>query len=270
VPFTPGTEAAGVVDEIGPGVTTVTVGQRVAYNLHVGTGAYAELSVVPAERVLALPPGVTTKQGAAALLQGMTAQYLTTSTFPLAPGHVALVQAAAGGTGLLLTQMARHRGARVIGTTSTPEKAALATAAGASDVILYTQQDFETEAKRLTDGKGVDVVYDSVGKTTFDKSLRSLHARGMMVLFGGSSGPVPPVDPLLLMRLGSLYLTRPSLAHHTADPAEMRSRATDVLSWIADGWLKVRVDHEYPLSRAADAHRALEGRGTTGKILLIP
>jgi NADPH:quinone reductase len=271
VPFTPGSEVAGVVDEIGPGVTTVTVGERVAYSGAVHGGAYAELSVIPAERAVALPAGVSTKQGAAAMLQGMTAQYLAMSTFPLAPGHVALVHAAAGGTGLLLTQIARRRGARVIGTTSTPEKAALAAAAGASDVILYTEQDFEEEAKRLTaGGMGVDVVYDSVGKTTFDKSLRSLRHRGMMVLFGGSSGPVPPIDPLLLTRLGSLYLTRPSLGHYTADPAEMRSRAADVLSWIADGSLKVRIGHEYPLSQAADAQRALESRATTGKILLIP
>jgi NADPH:quinone reductase len=268
LPFTPGTEAAGTVDEIGPDVTSVHVGDRVAYEGPLG--AYAELQVVPAERIVALPPGVTTKQGAAAMLQGMTAQYLASSTFPLAPGSVALVHAAAGGTGLLLTQIARRRGARVIATTSTPEKAALATAAGASDVILYTQQDFEVEAKRLTGGKGVDVVYDSVGKTTFDKSLGSLRPRGMMVLFGGSSGPVPPVDPLELTRRGSLYLTRPSLQHYASDPKEMRARANTVLSWLADGSLKVHIGHEYPLRDAAEAHRALESRATTGKILLIP
>jgi NADPH:quinone reductase len=269
VPFTPGSEAAGTVDEIGHGVIEVRVGDRVAYSGPHG-GAYAELQVIAADRVVVLPPGVTTKQGAAAMLQGMTAHYLATSTFPLAQGHTALVHAAAGGTGLLLTQVARRRGARVIGTTSTPEKAELAKRAGASDVILYTQQDFEVEARRLTDGRGVDVVYDSVGRTTFEKSLRSLKTRGMMVLFGGSSGPAPMVDPLALTRIGSLYLTRPSLAHYTADPVEMHRRAADILSWIADGTLVIRIDHEYPLREAAEAHRALESRATTGKVLLIP
>jgi len=268
LPFTPGTEAAGTIDAIGPGVTTLRVGDRVAYDGPLG--AYAELHIVPAERIVVLPAGVDTRQGAAAMLQGMTAHYLTASTFPLSLGDTALIHAAAGGTGLLLTQIARRRGARVIGTVSTPEKAALATAAGANDVILYTERDFEVETKRLTDGRGVDVVYDSVGKTTFDKSLRSLRPRGMMVLFGGSSGPVPPLDPLELMRRGSLYLTRPTLTNYASDPAEMRARADEVLSWIADGSLKLRIGHEYPLRDAAQAHRALEGRETTGKILLIP
>jgi NADPH2:quinone reductase len=204
------------------------------------------------------------------MLQGMTAHYLATTTFPLAVGHIALVHAAAGGTGLLLTQIARRRGARVIGTVSTPEKAVLAREAGASDVILYTEEDFEAETKRLTGGRGVDVVYDSVGKTTFDKSLRSLRPRGMMVLFGASSGPVPPLDVTVLSRSGSLFLTRPSLTAYTGDPAEMHGRADDILSWIADGWLKVRIGHEFPLRDAAEAHRALEGRKTTGKILLVP
>jgi NADPH:quinone reductase len=268
LPFTPGTEAAGTVDEIGPGVTTVKVGERVAYDGP--PGAYAELQVVPAEKVVALPDAVPTRVAAGAILQGMTAEYLTTSTFPLKQGDVALVHAAAGGTGLLITQMARRRGARVIGTTSTPEKAALAKEAGVSDVILYTQQDFEAEARRLTDGRGVDVVYDSVGKTTFDKSLRSLRQRGMMVLFGSSSGPVPSVEPALLMRLGSLYFTRPSLTHYTTDPAEMRARANDVLSAIADGSLKIRIGQQFPLRDAAKAHEALESRATTGKTVLIP
>jgi NADPH:quinone reductase len=268
LPFTPGTEAAGTIDAVGAGVSHVQPGDRVAY---VGPqGAYAELHVVPAERVVTLPPGLDTRQGAAAMLQGMTAHYLATSTFPLAVGHIALVHAAAGGTGLLLTQIARRRGARVIGTVSTPEKAVLAREAGASDVILYTEQDFEVETRRLTNGRGVDVVYDSVGKTTFDKSLRSLRPRGMMVLFGASSGPVPPLDVTVLSRSGSLFLTRPSLGAYTGDPAEMHGRADDILSWIADGWLRLRIDHEFPLRDAADAHRALEGRKTTGKILLVP
>jgi NADPH2:quinone reductase len=268
LPYTPGTEAAGTIDAVGPDVTEFHVGDRVAY--HGPLGAYSELHVVPAERVVPLPAGLTARQGAAVMVQGMTAHYLTTSTFPLGVGHIALVHAAAGGTGLLLTQIARRRGARVIGTVSTAAKAALAKAAGASDVILYTQQDFETEARRLTNGRGVDVVYDSVGATTFDKSVRSLRPRGMMVLFGASSGPVPPIDPQLLARSGSLFLTRPTLVNYTADRAEMRGRAADILSWVADGSLTVRIDHEFPLRDAAEAHRALEGRGTTGKILLIP
>jgi NADPH2:quinone reductase len=268
VPYTPGTEAAGTVDLVGPDVTDVHVGDRVAYEG--APGAYAELQVVPVERIVPLPAGVSTRQGAAVMLQGMTAHYLATSTFPLAVGHIALVHAAAGGTGLLLTQIARRRGARVIGTVSTAAKAALARTAGASDVILYTQQDFETESRRLTNGRGVDVVYDSVGATTFDKSLRSLRTRGMMVLFGASSGPVPPIDPQLLNRSGSLFLTRPTIKHYTSDPTEMRGRANDLLSWIVDGTLDVRVDHEFPLREAAAAHMALEGRSTTGKILLIP
>jgi NADPH2:quinone reductase len=268
LPFTPGTEAAGTVDKVGSGVTNVRVGDPVAY---VGPlGAYAEFQIVPADRVVVRPPGLDARTGAAIMLQGMTAHYLATSTFPLAVGHIALVHAAAGGVGLLLTQIAKRRGARVIGTASTPEKAALAKAAGATDVILYTEQDFEAETKRLTGGRGVDVVYDSVGKTTFDKSLRSLRPRGMMVLFGGSSGPVPPLDPMILAKSGSLYLTRPTMAHYTGDAAEMRGRAADVMAWVLDGSLAVRAEHEYALRDAAEAHKAIEGRTTTGKILLIP
>jgi NADPH2:quinone reductase len=217
-----------------------------------------------------VPVGVTARQAAAVLLQGVTAQYLATSTYPLAAGQTCLVHAAAGGVGLLLCQIAKHLGARVIGTVSNEAKAALARGAGADDVILYTQQDFEVEVKRLTGGAGVRVVYDSVGKTTFDKSLNCLARRGMLVLFGQSSGPVPPFDPQTLNQKGSLYLTRPTLAHYVATREELLARAGQVLGWVADGSLSVHIGREYPLAEAAEAQRALAGRETTGKVLLVP
>ena len=267
LPFTPGQEAAGVVTAMGAGVTDVSVGERVAY-AHV-LGAYAEYALVPADRVVPLPEGVDAKLGAA-MLQGITAQYLATTVYPLRSGDTCLVHAAAGGAGLLLCQVAKLRGARVIGTVSTQEKAALARAAGADDVILYTEQDFEVEVKRLTDGKGVQVVYDSVGRTTFEKGLNVLAPRGMMVLFGQSSGAVAPLDPQVLNQKGSLVLTRPTLAHFIATRAELLARAADVLGWIHAGKLKVRIGLELPLAQAAEAHRRLEARGTTGKVLLLP
>ncbi len=268
LPLTIGMEAGGTVKAVGGGVTDVKVGDRVAYT---GIpGAYAEYAAVPAARLVTLPSGITSKQGAAAMLQGMTAHYLVTSTYPLKPGDVCLVHAAAGGVGLLLCQMAKMRGARVIGTVSTEEKAKLAREAGAADVILYTRQDFEAEVKRLTDGKGVNVVYDSVGKTTFDKGFNCLRPRGLMALYGASSGPVGPFDLQVLNAKGSLFVTRPSLNHHVATREELVQRAGEVLGWIRDGKLKLRTELEFPLKDAAEAHRALEGRKTTGKVLLIP
>ena len=267
-PYTPGSEAAGTVETVGPGVTTVQPGDRVG-SVSV-LGAYAEYALVPAERLVPLPDRVTTHQAAAALLQGMTAHYLTVSTYPLSRGQTCLVHAAAGGVGLLLCQMARRRGARVIGTVSTEEKAVLAREAGADEVILYTQTDFETEVKRLTGGSGVHVIYDSVGRTTFAKGLNCLLPRGLMVLFGQSSGPIEPFDPQVLSQKGSLFLTRPSLVHYVATRAELLDRAGEVLGWVADGSLAVRIGLELPLARAADAHRELEGRRTTGKVLLVP
>ncbi|HKT61053.1 MAG TPA: quinone oxidoreductase [Gemmatimonadales bacterium] len=267
-PFTPGTEGAGTVEAIGPGVTTVRPGDRVgSVNL---LGSYAQYALAPADRLVPLPDRVSTGQAAAVLLQGITAQYLVTSTFHLQQGQTCLVHAAAGGVGLLLCQMARRIGARVIGTVSTEEKAALAREAGADDVILYTQTDFEAEVKRLTGGAGVQVVYDSVGRTTFAKGLNCLARRGMMVLLGQSSGPVEPFDPQILNQKGSLYLTRPSLGHYTASREELLQRSADVLGWVADGSLTVRIGNEFPLARAADAQRDLESRRTTGKVLLIP
>jgi len=268
LPLTIGMEAGGTVKAVGPGVTDVKVGDKVAYT---GIpGAYAEYAAVPAARLVTLPSGIAPKQGAAAMLQGMTAHYLATSTYPLKPGDTCLVHAAAGGVGLLLCQMAKMRGARVIGTVSTEEKAKLAREAGAADVILYTQQDFEAEVKRLTDGKGVNVVYDSVGKTTFDKGFNCLRPRGLMALYGASSGPVGPFDLQTLNAKGSLFVTRPSLNHHVATREELVQRASEVLGWIRDGKLKLRTELEFPLKDAPEAHRALEGRKTTGKVLLIP
>jgi len=268
LPVTIGQEAAGVVESVAPGVAEVAPGDRVAY---AGVfGAYAERAAVPAAKLVRLPEGVTTRQGAAAILQGMTAHYLTCSTYPLHAGDTALVHAAAGGVGLLLCQIAKLRGARVIGTVSNAEKAKLARDAGADEVIDYTREDFEAESRRLTAGRGVQVVYDSVGRSTFEKSLGSLVPRGMMALFGQSSGPVGPFDPLVLAQRGSLYLTRPSLFHYVASREELLQRAGDVLGWIRDGKLKVRIAHEFPLCDAARAHEALEGRKTTGKVLLIP
>jgi NADPH2:quinone reductase len=268
VPFTLGTEAAGTVEAVGPGVTTVRPGDRVASSNVLG--AYAEYALAPAERLVPLPDRVSTRQAAAVMLQGMTAQYLTTSTFPLERGQTCLVHAAAGGVGLLLCQMAKRAGARVIATVSTEEKAALAREAGADDVILYTQADFETEVKRLTAGAGVHVIFDSVGRTTFVKGLNCLVPRGMMVLFGQSSGTVEPLDPQVLAQKGSLFLTRPTLVHYTATRAELVERAGQVLGLVASGALVVRIGHELPLTQAAEAHRDLEQRRTTGKVLLIP
>jgi len=267
-PFTLGQEAAGVVRAVGPGVTDPKPGDRVAYTSILG--AYAEYAVVPADRVVVLPDGVTTRQAAAAMLQGMTAHYLASTTYALKAGDTCLVHAAAGGVGLLLCQIASRRGARVIGTVSTREKAALARDAGARDVILYTEQDFEVEVKRLTNGVGLQVVYDSVGKTTFEKGLNCLIRRGMMVLFGQSSGPIGSFDPQVLSQKGSLFLTRPTLAHYIETRAELVARAGEVLSWIKSGALKLRIEHEFSLAEVAEAHRALEARKTTGKLLLIP
>jgi NADPH2:quinone reductase len=268
LPATLGSEAAGTVEQVGAGVTSLQPGARVAY---VGApGAYAEYAVVPAWQVVALPDTMDLRTGAAAMLQGLTAHYLTHSTYPLGSGDTALVHAAAGGVGQLLVQMAKTRGARVIGTVSTEEKAQLARDAGADDVILYTQDDFEAETRRLTGGRGVDVVYDSVGKATFDKSLGCLRPRGYMVLYGQSSGAVPPFNPQVLNAKGSLFLTRPTLAHHMADRDELLRRTGDLFSWITSGALTVRIDRTFPLAEAAAAHRYLEGRQTRGKVLLIP
>jgi NADPH2:quinone reductase len=233
-------------------------------------GAYGELARVPADRLVVLPTGIDTKLAAAVLLQGLTGHYLATSTYPLKKGTWCLVHAAAGGVGLLLCQIARSLGAHVIGTVSTPEKAALASEAGADETVLYTQQDFVSETRRLTSGRGVSVVYDSVGRTTFEGSLNSLAPRGMLVLYGQSSGPVAPVDPQVLNTKGSLFLTRPTLAHYVASREELLSRAGDIFRWVQEGKLRVRVDRTYPLADAESAHRALEGRETTGKVLLVP
>src|SRR5437899_3364306 len=268
LPFTPGQEAAGTVTAVGAGVTAPGVGDRVAYTGILG--AYAEYAVVPADRVVALPDGVSAKRGAAAMLQGLTAHYLATTTYPLKSGDACLVHAAAGGVGRLLWQIAKLRGARVLGTVSTREKAALARGAGADEVILYTEQDFEAEVKRLTSGVGLQVIYDSVGKTTFEKGLNCLARRGMMVLYGQSSGPVGLFDPQVLNQKGSLFLTRPTIVHYIATRAELLARAGEVLGWIQRGTLKLRIERELPLAQAAEAHRLLEARQTTGKVLLIP
>ena len=268
LPFINGQEAAGVVTAVGSDVKQVKVGDRVAY---AGVlGAYAQYAVVPADRLVSVPADVDDRQAAAVMLQGMTAHYLCHSTYPLKKGETALVHAAAGGVGLLLVQMCHQLGARVLATVSTDEKAGLAREAGADEVILYTQQDFEAETKRLTNNRGVDVVYDSVGKTTFEKSLNVLRPRGYLVLFGGSSGPVPPFDLIQLSRKGSLYITRPTLGRYTATRAELEQRAGDLFAWMMEGKLKLRLEHIYPLSEAQKAHRDLEGRKTTGKLLLVP
>jgi NADPH2:quinone reductase len=268
LPLTIGLEGAGTVTAVGAGVTDVKAGDRVAWT---GVpGSYAEVTVVPADRLVMLPDTLTFKDGAAAMLQGMTAHYLVTSTYPLKKGDTCLVHAAAGGVGLLLCQMARMRGATVIGTVSTEEKARLAREAGADHVIVYTKADFEAEVKRLTGGAGVHVNYDGVGASTFDKGLNCLRPRGLMVLYGQASGPVPPLDLQILNARGSLFVTRPSLNHHIATRQELVERAGDVLGWIRDGKVKLRLEHQFPLAAAAEAHRALEGRRTTGKILLIP
>jgi NADPH2:quinone reductase len=268
LPYTPGLEGAGVVEGVGSGVEGFRAGDRVAWaNV---PGAYAELALVPAESAVAIPAGLDVQVAAALMLQGMTAQYLCTSTYPLRAGETCLVHAAAGGVGLLLVQMAKKRGARVIGTVSTEEKARLAREAGADDVVLYTREDFLEAVRRLTQGRGVQVVYDSVGKTTAEKSLDCLAPRGMMVFFGNASGPAPPVDPLALSRKGSLFLTRPTLGHYIPDRASLEARAGEVLGDAAAGRLQVRIDRSYPLAQAGEAHRVLEARQTSGKVLLVP
>jgi NADPH2:quinone reductase len=267
LPFIPGQEAAGVVSAVGSDVTSLKPGDRVAYTSVIGS--YAEYAAVAADRLVPVPRDVSEREAAAAMLQGTTAHYLTHDTFPLKKGHTALIHAAAGGAGLLLVQMAHNLGARVIGTVSTEKKAQLARDAGADEIIFYTQTDFETETKRLTDGKGVDVVYDSVGKTTFEKGLNILKPRGMMVLFGGSSGAVPPFDPMVLTQKGSLFLARPSLNHYIITREELLARADAVFGMIAAKKLKLRIEHVYKLADAQQAHRDLEGRKTTGKLLLI-
>jgi NADPH:quinone reductase len=268
LPFVIGQEGAGVVSAVGAEVKSIKAGDRVAWTSIMGS--YAEYIAVPADRLVKVPQAVSEREAAAVMLQGITAHYLTNTTFPLKRGDTALVQAAAGGAGLLLVQMAHTIGARVIGTVSTEEKAKLAREAGADEIILYTQADFENETKRLTNGKGVDVVYDSVGKTTFEKGLNVLRPRGMMVLFGGSSGAVSPFDPITLTQKGSLFLTRPSLAHYIATRDELDARSSAVFEMIAAKRLKLRIEHIYPLPDAQQAHRDLEGRKTTGKLLLIP
>jgi NADPH2:quinone reductase len=268
LPFTLGQEAGGIVDAVGPNVTDVSPGDRVVYADV--QGSYAEYAIVPAWYLAPVPKEVDVEHATAVMEQGLTAHYLTHSTYPIQQGETALVHAASGGVGHLLVQIAKLRGARVIGTVSTEEKAALAREAGADDVINYSKLDFEAEVKRLTNNKGGDVVYDSVGKDTFEKGLNCLRRRGYMVLFGQSSGPAPQIDPQILNPKGSLYLTRPTLGHYTADRTELLERVNDLFSWMAAGKLNVRVDKTFPLSNAADAHQYLEGRKSKGKVLLIP
>lgn len=267
-PCTLGMEGAGVVDAVGESVTEVKHGDRVAYAMI--PGSYAEYAIVPTVKLAPLPSNLDSKSAAALMLQGITAHYLTHSTYPLKNGETALVHAAAGGVGLLLVQLAKMRGARVIGTVSTEAKVQLAKQAGADEVILYTQVDFSAEAKRLTGGAGVHVVYDSVGATTFEKSLDCLRPCGYLALFGQSSGPVPPVDPAKLAAKGSLFLTRPSLPHYILNRAELLKRTGDLFHWTASGALKLRIDKVFPLSETAEAHRLLENRKTTGKVVLVP
>ena len=268
LPITLGSEAAGTVAAIGPDVTDVTPGDRVAYAMV--RGSYADYAIVPAAQLVKIPDRVDFNSAAAAMLQGMTAHYLTHSTYALKAGDECLVHAAAGGAGGLIAQMARARGARVLGTVSSEEKAAVARESGVDEAILYTQADFEAEVKRLTGGRGVHVVYDSVGRTTFEKSLACLRPRGVLALFGQSSGPVAPIDPQILNTRGSVFLTRPSLAHYLLTRDELLWRAGDVLNAVASGTLRLRIHQTYPLDRAADAHRDLESRKTTGKLLLVP
>ncbi len=268
LPYTLGQEAAGTVVSIGADVTSVKPGDHVAWGGIPGT--YAEFAIAPVDRIVSVPAGVTSKQAAAAILQGMTAHYLAHSTYKIQSGDEVLIHAGAGGTGLLLTQIAKSLGARVLTTVSTEEKAALSRAAGADEVILYTQTDFAAEVKRLTSGRGLPVVYDSVGKSTFEQSLTCLRPRGLLVLFGGSSGAVPPFDLIRLSTLGSLYVTRPTLKDYVATRADLVERAAYVFNGVAAGTLKLRFEHTYPLVDAAQAHRDIESRGTTGKLLLIP
>ncbi len=268
LPFTPGSEIAGFVDAVGDAVTDFAVGEPVASAAAIG--AYAEYALVPASKLVRVPAQLDPQLAAAAILQGMTAHYLAYSTFPLKPGDTTLIHAAAGGVGLLLVQMAKKIGARVFGTVGSAEKAALARAAGADEVILYRQEDFSAAVRSFTDGRGVDVVYDSVGVATYEASLNCLRPRGYLVLFGQSSGAVPPLNPLLLSSKGSLFLTRPTLTHYTATREELDWRAGDLFGWLAAGELTLRIDRTYPLAEAAEAHRALESRETAGKVLLIP
>jgi len=267
LPGAPGLEGAGVIESLGPGVSGLMPGDRGAW--FSAPGSYAEKVVVPADRLIKVPVGIESRTAAAVMLQGMTAHYLVETTYPLGPGKVCLVHAAAGGVGLLLVQMAKRKGARVFATVSTEEKAALAREAGADVVIRYTEQDFTAEVKKATEGRGVDVIYDSVGQSTFEKGLECLAPRGMMALFGQSSGVVPPFSPSLLAK-GSLFLTRPTLFHYAADRASLEWRAGDVLGQVASGQLAVRIGRTFRLADAAEAHRALVGRQTTGKVLLIP
>lgn len=268
LPFTNGQEGAGVVTALGPGVSEFDVGDRVAYAGVIGS--YAEQSAVPASKLVSVPDGLDTSLAAAVLVQGMTVHYLTHSTFTLGPSHTALVHAAAGGVGLLLVQVAKMLGARVIATCSTEEKAAKVRRAGADEVIIYSQQDFEPEVKRLTDGAGVDVVYDSVGKTTWEGSLNSLRPRGMAVFFGNSSGPVPAIEPLTLAQKGSLFMTRPILGHYAALREELEQRSSDLFNWVKSGALDVEIGETFSLSEASEAQRKLAARLTTGKLLLKP
>jgi NADPH2:quinone reductase len=268
LPHTLGQEAAGVVTAVGPGVTEFRLGDRVA-SASVA-GACADEALASVAQVVAVPAGVTSAQAAAVMLQGLTAHYLTTDTWPLRPGDTALVHAAAGGVGLLLVQLAKRRGARVVATVGDDAKAALAREAGADAVCVYAREDFAAAARAVTDGRGVDVVFDGVGRATWEGSLASLRPRGLLASFGNASGPVPPVAPLVLSQRGSLFLTRPTLAHYVATPAELRARAADLFAWLADGSLRVRIGATFPLAGTADAHRALEARATTGKVLLLP
>ena len=268
LPLTLGLEGAGIVNAVGAGVSDLTEGDRVAWKSV--EGSYAEQVVADVAEVVKIPSDVATKTAAAVMLQGLTSHYLVNSTYPIRDGDTCLVHAAAGGVGLLLVQMAKMRGAQVIGTTSTEEKAALARGAGADDIILYTERDFEAEVLRLTDGQGVEVVYDSVAKATYEKSINCLKPRGYMVFFGNASGPVPPIDPLLLSQKGSIYLTRPTLNSYTQTREEYLQRTSEVMGWIQDGSLDVRIGEEHALENAAEAHNRLEGRQTTGKVLLIP
>ena len=267
LPFIPGSEGAGIVEAVGPGVREVRIGDRVAYAM--GVGAYAEKTVVPAWRLVKLPESISSEYGAAIMLQGMTAQYLVRGSYPIQRGDSILIHAAAGGVGLLLVQIAKHLGAFVIGTVSNEEKAQMAKREGADEIILYTKLDFRDEVKRITGGKGVSAVYDSCGQTTFERSLESLRPRGCMVLFGQSSGPVPPFSASLLSK-GSYFLTRPSLGHYTATREELLNRANEVFEWAKSGVLKIQMDSKYPLEQASEAHRRLESRASMGKILLVP
>jgi len=267
MPFTVGREGAGVIDAVGANVTEIKKGDRVAYAME--PGAYAEYAVVPAWKLVPIPPSVDSRSAAAIMLQGMTAHYLAQNTYPLKKGETVLVHAAAGGVGLLLIQVAKRLGARVFGTVSTEEKARLARETGADEVILYTQADFAAEVKRLTNGEGVHVVYDSVGQSTFEKSLDCLRPRGYLVLFGQSSGPVPPFN-LGNLAKGSLFVTRPTLLHYMRNREELLQRSGDLFRWLASGELRLRIGKTFPLSEASEAHRQLAGRATVGKVLLIP